>query len=99
MIAGRLIVSGTPIFLLSAAAALCSVSARAMDERAGPPLIAACQACPGKEGISESGNIPNLAGQRMEYLVKQLESASPGLTRRPCGRSGRARTAGLTCRA
>lgn len=47
-------------------------------EPAGPPQIAACQACHGRGGISSAGHIPNLAGQKKDYLVKQLEAFKRG---------------------
>lgn len=45
---------------------------------ADAPLVAACQACHGKDGISESAEIPNLAGQKPAYLVKQLQAFRAG---------------------
>jgi cytochrome c553 len=37
------------------------------------PLIAnRCAACHGAKGVSPLGTVPNLAGQKQSYLVKQL---------------------------
>ena len=60
--------------VLGAAALLASVAAAAAD----PPLIAACQACHGRDGISDSAEIPNLAGQKAAYLVRQLQAFRAG---------------------
>jgi len=38
----------------------------------------ACQACHGGDGISIAASIPNLAGQKMEYLVAQLSAFKEG---------------------
>lgn len=45
---------------------------------AEPPPIAACQACHGRDGVSSADHIPNLAGQKKGYLVKQLEAFKRG---------------------
>ncbi|MCE9659709.1 MAG: cytochrome P460 family protein [Burkholderiales bacterium] len=65
-------------FALALAALLGPICAAAADDRAGATLITACQACHGKEGISESAEIPNLAGQKQAYLVKQLQAFRGG---------------------
>lgn len=67
-----------PGLLLGAAALLCAAPAHALDDADPPPLATACQACHGREGISESGAFPNLAGQKKEYLVRQLEAFRSG---------------------
>jgi cytochrome c553 len=43
-----------------------------------PPHAAACQACHGRAGVSASGHIPNLAGQKADYLVAQLKAFKSG---------------------
>ena len=40
--------------------------------------VAACQACHGVAGVSTEGQIPNLAGQKKNYLVLQLEAFRSG---------------------
>jgi cytochrome c553 len=48
------------------------------DAAAASLLLPACQACHGREGISESADIPNLAGQKKGYLVNQLGAFKRG---------------------
>jgi cytochrome c553 len=62
--------------MLVCAAAVCSGYALAAD--APPPNALACQACHGRDGISTHPEIPNLAGQRAEYLARQLQAFKDG---------------------
>lgn len=41
-------------------------------------LIGACQACHGHDGLGDSADVPNLAGQKLNYLVRQLEAFRSG---------------------
>jgi len=59
-------------FLVSS---LCGGAAAAADV---PPQVAACQACHGRDGVSASESVPNLAGQRAEYLVRQMQAFRSG---------------------
>lgn len=43
-----------------------------------PPVARACQACHGREGVSLSEGIPNLAGQKAGYLAAQLKAFRGG---------------------
>ena len=43
------------------------------DPRAGKSAAAVCMACHGPQGVSVNPLWPNLAGQKEEYLVKQLK--------------------------
>jgi cytochrome c553 len=43
-----------------------------------PPGVAACKACHGSNGISISNVIPNLAGQKADYLAAQLLAFKSG---------------------
>jgi cytochrome c553 len=43
-----------------------------------PPQVVACQACHGRVGISDSSSIPNLAGQKADYLAAQLRAFKSG---------------------
>lgn len=52
--------------------------AAAADIAAGQVKAEACAACHGENGISVSGDIPNLAGQKADYLVKQLTAFRDG---------------------
>lgn len=36
-------------------------------------MLPLCASCHGLEGVSTEGMYPNLAGQKVEYLVKQLQ--------------------------
>ena len=42
-----------------------------------------CSSCHGKDGISNTAHIPNLAGQKKDYLVKQLKDYQLGLRNDP----------------
>lgn len=48
------------------------------DAAAGKAKAAACAACHGQEGISPSGAFPNLAGQQVSYLAKQIMDIRDG---------------------
>jgi len=57
-------------------AALAAAAARAAE---APAIhVLACQACHGHDGISRSDDIPNLAGQKAEYLARQLQAFRDG---------------------
>jgi cytochrome c553 len=54
-------------------------AASAADTGSTPPAgVAACKACHGPMGISVSNVIPNLAGQKAEYLAAQLMAFKSG---------------------
>lgn len=44
------------------------------DAAAGKGKAAVCAACHGAEGISMIPNYPNLAGQKAQYTIKQLNA-------------------------
>ncbi len=46
----------------------------AADPKAGEEKAAACAVCHGKNGVSVSDGIPNLAAQRAKYLTAQLKA-------------------------
>lgn len=48
------------------------------DASAGQELSQPCAACHGQQGISPSGAFPNLAGQQMSYLAKQIMDIRDG---------------------
>lgn len=48
------------------------------DASAGQALAQPCAACHGPQGISPSGAFPNLAGQQMSYLAKQIMDIRDG---------------------
>ncbi len=53
-------------------------SAEAADITAGKAKAEACAACHGRNGVSVSGDIPNLASQKIDYLVNQLNAFRDG---------------------
>ncbi len=69
-------------FALGAASALVVMagvaSADAADIAAGKEMAEACGACHGPNGISVSSDIPNLAAQKIDYLVAQLTAFRNG---------------------
>jgi cytochrome c553 len=48
------------------------------DDTPVTALLGACQACHGRDGLSEGSDVPNLAGQKLNYLVRQLEAFRSG---------------------
>jgi cytochrome c553 len=60
------------IGMLSAAALLSGSSARAADAVVGKDKAELCTACHGEAGISQTENIPSLAGQPDQFLQWQL---------------------------
>ena len=57
---------------LSIAAMLCGSAAHAADAVAGAEKAAMCAGCHGENGISQTENIPSLAGQPDQFLQWQL---------------------------
>ncbi len=51
--------------------------------RGDPPKASTCVACHGQHGISANEQWPNLAGQKREYLVEQLEAFRQGERKNP----------------
>jgi cytochrome c553 len=58
--------------------AFLSVPTFAADVEAGRAKAFACTSCHGADGISVSAAIPNLAGQKAAYIVKQLKAFKAG---------------------
>jgi cytochrome c553 len=56
----------------------------AADTEAGKAKAIACAGCHGLNGISVSGDIPNLAGQKAEYLKTQLTVFYDGKRKNDC---------------
>ncbi|OJA06057.1 cytochrome c [Halomonas sp. QHL1] len=48
------------------------------DASAGQEMAQTCAACHGQQGISPSGAFPNIAGQQMSYLAKQIMDIRDG---------------------
>lgn len=69
------------LVLLAAGLSLAAVlpAARAADAAAGAKLYnATCVACHGQDGISVAPIYPNLAGQKEQYLITQLQAFRDG---------------------
>ena len=55
-----------------------STSATAEDAAAGNSKSAVCSACHGAAGVSANPMWPNLAGQKDQYLIKQIKAFRDG---------------------
>ncbi|OUR85190.1 cytochrome C [Cycloclasticus sp. 44_32_T64] len=64
-------------------ALLASAQSWAGDAVAGKAKAAQCAACHGAAGISPMGLYPNLAGQKEQYLAKQINDFRSGLRKDP----------------
>jgi cytochrome c553 len=56
----------------------CALQAAAQDIAAGKRKAIACQACHGLDGIAKLPDAPNLAGQPLAYLVRELNAYRSG---------------------
>jgi len=70
-------------FALVAALVFASASAVAGDAAAGKAKAAMCASCHGATGISMSPLWPNLAGQKEQYLIKQIKAFRDGTRQDP----------------
>jgi len=70
-------------FALVAVLIFTSTSALAGDAVAGKAKAALCASCHGPTGISMSPIWPNLAGQKEQYLVKQIKAFRDGTRQDP----------------
>jgi len=59
--------------IVAATFTLASFAGQAADIAAGKAKSATCAACHGANGISIVPTYPNLAGQKEQYLLKQLK--------------------------
>ncbi|MCV6625575.1 MAG: cytochrome c [Cellvibrionaceae bacterium] len=64
--------------LVGAAMSVAATSAIAADAAAGKAKAAVCAACHGANGISAIPMYPNLAGQKEQYLLKQMKDFKAG---------------------
>jgi len=69
-------------FIAVAALAL-SAQVNAADIAAGKAKAAVCAACHGANGISVNPMWPNIAGQKDQYLLKQLKAFKSGERKDP----------------
>lgn len=60
-----------------------SFNAQAADIEAGKAKAATCAACHGANGISMIPMYPNLAGQKEQYMAKQLKDFKSGKRKDP----------------
>ena len=73
-------------FVLAIALVVFTYSAQAGNKAkisAGKAKAVTCVACHGANGISSNDMWPNLAGQKVGYLVKQMKDFSSGVRKEP----------------
>jgi len=70
-------------FALVATLFFLSSSAMAGDVAAGKAKSAICASCHGADGVSLNPLWPNLAGQKEQYLVKQIKAFRDGTRNDP----------------
>jgi len=73
----------TFFFALTMAMIFASATAMAGDAVAGKAKSAMCASCHGLTGISLSPLWPNLAGQKEQYLIKQIKAFRDGTRQDP----------------
>ena len=71
------------LFTLVAVLVFAAAPALAGDIEAGKAKSAMCASCHGANGISMSPLWPNLAGQKEQYLVKQIKAFRDGTRQDP----------------
>ncbi len=64
--------------LLLAAGLLPAMAGAQQDWQEARQLARACQACHGLDGLSRQANAPNIAGQPVQYLERQLRAFRAG---------------------
>ncbi len=72
--------------LIMSALTLCAASGLAVaggDAAAGKAKAATCAGCHGATGVSAVPMYPNLAGQKAQYLVKQMKDFKSGARKDP----------------
>jgi cytochrome c553 len=73
--------------VLSLLVGMASLSANAADINKGKASSATCAACHGAKGVSAIPMYPNLAGQKTNYLIKQLKDFKSGARKDPVMKS------------
>jgi len=71
------------LFSVAMLVLLVSSGAIAADAAAGKAKAAQCAACHGAAGISPMGLYPNLAGQKEQYMAKQINDFRSGARKDP----------------
>ncbi|MES9950605.1 MAG: cytochrome c [Candidatus Thiodiazotropha sp.] len=64
--------------ILSVAFVAISSNVYSENKNAGQEKLLTCVACHGADGIGKSPQYPNLKGQKLPYLVKQLKAFRSG---------------------
>lgn len=54
------------------------LSGIALGQTADRTVLTECMACHGEDGIAKDKDVPHLAGQNFEYLVKQMHDFQKG---------------------
>ena len=65
-------------YLMMAALLAAATGVQAGDAAAGKAKAATCAGCHGANGVSAVPMYPNLAGQKEQYLIKQLKDFRDG---------------------
>jgi len=78
MIMRRPILSATCMMLAGVLAVVASAVLAGGENDANVALIGTCVACHGADGVGKAPQYPNLAGQKEDYLVKQLKAFRSG---------------------
>ncbi len=71
------------IAVLAAGMSSLGSAVAAGDAAAGKAKAAVCAACHGANGISANALWPNLAGQKADYIIKQLKAFKAGTRKDP----------------
>lgn len=79
----KTIISSSIAAVAALTASSISFNANAADIAAGKAKAAMCAACHGANGISAIPIYPNLAGQKEQYMVKQLKDFKSGMRKDP----------------
>lgn len=69
------------LFLCAAFALTPATEAHALDKSALQDVVLQCETCHGLGGISEDNGIPNLAGLKEQFILRQLRDFRSGKRR------------------
>ncbi|MEL0586424.1 MAG: c-type cytochrome [Candidatus Thiodiazotropha sp. (ex. Lucinoma kazani)] len=70
-------------FILSAISVTIYSSAYSESKNTGQSKLMTCVACHGADGVGKSFQYPNLNGQKLPYLIKQLKAFRSGERKAP----------------
>ena len=79
----KVFLAGIALVMFCVMSVASSALAEIGDPAAGKVRAAVCTACHGPDGISVNDNWPNLAGQKENYIIEQLESFQKGTRTNP----------------